>query len=121
MKTITMLLMLIATMATAQKSYDLQDLLTKKIIEKTEGYTDEVEVQGDSIRIVTIKLPIYYNLDLTRMMINQVLDSYSDIYIVEPWHRRGTMLNTSILVAKKYIYVIETDSKEIIFATFNND
>jgi hypothetical protein len=110
------LIVLFSATVSGQTNTEIQDFIVGKIVEKTEGYIDETMVLDDT-RIVTIVLPSYYSLDLTRIMVNAVINDYSDIMILRHWERYAGELRLAYRVADKYLHVLSTDGKKIRIGT----
>lgn len=83
------LMILSATVAFGQQltSRDYTNLLVKEICNETNGTISYRSMDETDRQSLFIKLPSYYDLDLSIMILNQVINQYSDIQLYSSWEK----------------------------------
>ena len=59
--------------------------MSNQIIEKVDGFIADNVITDNGSTLTYVGIPDYYDFDLVRMSIKNLIDGYSDIRVVSPW------------------------------------
>ena len=77
-------LILICLTVNAQRHKILAEVIAKQIVEETNGYIASQESEED-VTAIWIGVPSFYDFDLVRTAIKNVIDKFNDMEVKTPW------------------------------------